>query len=174
MEAILKREIIVNKTACRTFAVIVFIILTALGGFVRIPLPFTPVPITLQTFFVLLAGAFLGRNLGVLSQATYMLLAFVGFGPTNGYFIGFIAAAALVGSLVKYTKEHFFATLALFFLADIVLLLCGMLWLRLFLGQPLARSLIMGFVPFLAGDILKAAAAAFVYLRFSRRAKEIL
>ena len=59
---ILKREIILEGTWAKIFALSSFIILTALGAYVRIPLPFTPVPITLQTFFVLLSGAVLGRR----------------------------------------------------------------------------------------------------------------
>ena len=55
----LSKEVIANKLACRIIGVAVFVISTALGAFIRIPLPFTPVPLTLQTFFVLLSGAFL-------------------------------------------------------------------------------------------------------------------
>lgn len=78
MEAILKREIVVNKTACRIIGVTVFVILTSLGAFVRIPLPFTPVPVTLQTFFVLLSGAVLGGAIGAASQLSYLLLGTAG------------------------------------------------------------------------------------------------
>ena len=74
MEALLKREIILNKTLCRAMGVLTFVILTSLGAFVRIPLPFSPVPITLQTFFVLLSAALLGSNLGTISQLSYLLL----------------------------------------------------------------------------------------------------
>ena len=173
MEAILRREIIVNKTACRAFGVAAFILLTALGGFVRIPLPFTPVPITLQTFFVLLAGAFLGRNLGMLAQGIYLFLSVAGFGLTSGYFIGFVAAAFFTGSLVRYCGKNFFLTFGIFCLADLALLLCGTLWLKLCFSYSFPQLLMMGLVPFIPGDMLKAFAATVVYQRLSGRAKEI-
>jgi biotin transport system substrate-specific component len=91
--------------------------LTAAGAQVSLHVPFTPVPVTLQVFFVLLAGAALGSRLGALSLAEYLalgaaglpvfadgksgLLAFVG--PTAGYLPGFIAAAWLVGRLTERT-----------------------------------------------------------------------
>ncbi|MCX5726738.1 MAG: biotin transporter BioY, partial [Candidatus Saganbacteria bacterium] len=73
-----RKEIVVSPVACGVIGVFGFIILTAAGAFVRIPLPFTPVPLTLQTFFVLLAGAVLGRKLGLLSQAGYVILGMLG------------------------------------------------------------------------------------------------
>ena len=79
MEAILRKEILVNKTISRIIGLLTFIILTSLGAFVRLPLPFTPVPITLQTFFVLLSGAFLGSRLGISAQLGYILLGIFGF-----------------------------------------------------------------------------------------------
>ena len=78
MELTFKKEIMLDKSACRAFGVVVFIILTALGAFVRLPLPFTPVPVTLQTFFVLLGALCLGRNLGTLTQALYVSLGILG------------------------------------------------------------------------------------------------
>jgi len=187
MEAILNREIISNKTACRALAVAAFIVLTALGAFVRIPLPFTPVPITLQTFFVLLSGAVLGKRLGVFSQSSYVLLGVLGlpvftaagsgllylFGPTGGYLFGFVVAAFITGRLIGYCKNNFFAVFALFFLADFVLLSCGVVWLKIILGYSFMKLMVIGFFPFAAADSLKALAAAAVYLRLKGRLQEI-
>jgi biotin transport system substrate-specific component len=173
MEAILRREILVNKTACRAFGVTAFVLLTALGGFVRIPLPFTPVPVTLQTFFVLLAGALLGRNLGMLAQGVYLVLSVAGFGPTSGYFIGFVVAALFTGSLVRYSGKNFFLTFAIFCLADLALLLCGTLWLKMCFSYSFPQLLMMGVIPFIPGDMLKAFAATVVYQKLCGRAKEI-
>ena len=94
LSGILKREVILNRTICRIIGVSAFVILTMLGAFVRIPLPFTPVPITLQTFFVLLSGLFLGQNLGGIAQLSYVLLGITGLpvftGTGNGisYLLG--------------------------------------------------------------------------------------
>lgn len=188
MDIALKREIIVNKTICRVLGVAAFVILTALGAFVRIPLPFTPVPITLQTLFVLLAAVSLGANLGGIVQFIYITLGILGLpifsqaasglaylaGPTAGYLFGFILASLFAGRLIKYVKENFFLTLAVLFSADLIILLCGTAWLGLIFGYPVSRLLMLGFFPFIPGDLLKVIAAAVLYSRLRHRLSEIL
>jgi biotin transport system substrate-specific component len=187
MEAILKREIILNKVICRVIGVSVFVILTSLGAFVRIPLPFTPVPITLQTFFVLLAGAFLGGRLGAISQFSYVLLGVVGlpiftgagsglpyvFGPTGGYLFGFILASFLVARFIRYTEDNLFYTFLALFLADLILLSCGVVWLKFIFGYPMGKLLVIGFTPFLPGDLIKAFVASILFIRLKSRLEEI-
>ncbi|MCU0651849.1 MAG: biotin transporter BioY [Candidatus Omnitrophica bacterium] len=149
MEAILKKEIITNKQLCRLIGIAGFVIMTSLGAFVRIPLLFTPVPLTLQTFFVLLSGAFLGSRLGAVSQLSYVFLGASGlsiftqagsglayfYGPTAGYLAGFILAAFFIGKFIKYGRDNLIAVFCLFCLADLLLLTCGAIWLRVFLGS---------------------------------------
>lgn len=186
-EGILRKEIITDKILCRSLGVLTFIILTALGAFVRIPLPFTPVPVTLQTFFVLLAGAFLGSGLGSLSQASYILLGVLGVplftgpgsgllylsGPTAGYLIGFVLAAFLLGRLVRYCRSA--KTIFLSFLAaDLVLLGCGIIWLKFILGYSLLKLFWIGFLPFIPGNLLKISAATFIYSKIKSRLREII
>ena len=77
MESILKKEIICGRVVLRVIAVIFFIATITLGAYVRIPLPFTPVPLTLQTFFVLLSSAFLGIKFGLFIQFCYILLGLI-------------------------------------------------------------------------------------------------
>ena len=187
MEAILNKEIIVNKTLCRVSGVLVFIILTTLGAFVRIPLPFTPVPITLQTFFVLLSSAFLGSNLGGITQLSYILLGLSGlpifsnagsgifylFGPTGGYLLGFVLAALFIGRFIKYSRDNLFFIFGILCLGDLILLACGTIWLKFLFGYPLTRLLLIGFVPFIPGDLIKAFIAAFLYFRLKPRLKEV-
>lgn len=177
MESILRREVISNRIILRAFGVIFFVISIALSAFVRIPLPFTPVPLTLQTFFVLLSAAFLGIRLGVFTQLVYILLGVIGVpvftgtltglvyltGPTSGYLFGFIFAAILVASLIKYAKDNLFLITAIFCLADFLLLLCGATWLKISLHLTWVRSLFIGFIPFLLGDVLKASLAAVLF-----------
>jgi biotin transport system substrate-specific component len=169
MEAILKREIIVNKTARRIIGVFTFTIFTSLGAFVRIPLPFTPVPITLQTFFVLLSGAFLGGGLGPLSQLSYIFLGAVGLpvfcgagsglfyllGPTGGYLLGFILASLFTGRKIRYSKDNLFSIFCVLFTADLILLSCGVLWLKIILGYPFVKLLSLGLYLFLPVIYLK-------------------
>jgi biotin transport system substrate-specific component len=99
--------------------VTVFAALTALGARVAIPLPFTPVPVTLQVLFPLLAGLLLGSKRGALSQAGYVAAGLAGLpvfakgggglacflGPTGGYLLGFIAAAFVVGELAAMNRR---------------------------------------------------------------------
>jgi len=188
MEGILIKELIISKKLSRAIAVVTFIILTSLGGFVRIPLPFTPVPITLQTFFVLLGAACLGGSLGSLSQLGYLILGIFGLpifsgagsgllylcGPTGGYLFGFVLASLFVGRFIRYARGSLILTLTVLFAGNLLLLGCGVIWLSLILAQPLSKMLLIGFIPFLPGDFLKALSASVIYLRLKTRIKEIL
>jgi biotin transport system substrate-specific component len=187
MDAILKKEIILNKTTCRVIGVFFFVILTALGAFIRIPLPFTPVPITLQTFFVLLGAAFMGSNLGTATQLSYIMLGVLGLpifsgsgsglvyllGPTAGYLFGFILAAFLVGKFIKYSRDNLFFTWIILFSCDLILLACGVIWLRVLFKEPLSILLAIGFIPFILGDLAKALVASILYQKLKVRLKEI-
>lgn len=187
MEAILKKEIIVNKTLCKIFALLTFVVLTAFGAFVRIPLGFTPIPITLQTLFVLLSGALLGSNLGAFSQLSYIFLGVLGLpiftgagfglaylsGPTGGYLFGFVLASFWLGKFIKYSK-NLWGTFIILCIADLIILFCGIIWLKLIFGHPLTKLLLIGFIPFIPGDVIKALFATILYLKSKSRVKEIL
>lgn len=187
MEAIFNREIILNKTLCRIIGVFIFVIFTALGAFVRVPLPFTPVPITLQTFFVLLSAASLGANLGALTQLVYISLGISGipvfsgaasgllylFGPTGGYIAGFVLAALIAGRLIRRSKGGLFSIFGILFFADLVILSLGSIWLKFLLGYSLNKALLAGFLPFIPGDILKVLVAAIIYSRSKERIDEV-
>ncbi|MBU1125870.1 MAG: biotin transporter BioY [Candidatus Omnitrophica bacterium] len=187
MDAVFRNEVIVNKVATRVIVVVALIIATALGAFVRIPLPFTPVPITLQTFFVLLSGLLLGGRLGAVSQASYCLLGVAGIpiftsagsgfaflaGPTGGYVFGFVAASYWLGNAVKQ-GDTFRSLCTKLCLAESIILLCGMGWLKVLLGIPWKQLLWVGAIPFIPGDCIKIAAAATLFWRFRSRIKEIL
>lgn len=140
---------------------------------VRIPLPFTPVPITGQTFAVLLVGAALGSRRGAASLALYLLLGLSGLpffaggahglaalaGPTGGYLVGFVAATWLVGLLAARGLDRRIPSALLAFLAgELVIYLFGVAWLSIYLG--FAHAIAAGFLPFLVGDAIKLAAAA--------------
>jgi biotin transport system substrate-specific component len=153
--------------------------LTGLLAQVRFPLPWTPVPITGQTFAVLLAGVLLGRWWGGASMAIYAGLGFAGvpwfqgwssgFLATGGYTIGFILAALFLGYFSdKFIRSRsFFSMLGLMLFANFILIYVpGLIWLGLWLpahGKTVASFaalLGMGAVPFIAGDITKAVLAA--------------
>jgi len=188
MEAIIKRELISDKRICRMLAVGVFILLTTLSAFVRIPLPFTPVPLTLQTFFVLLSGALLGRRLGAFTQLSYLLLGLTGqsvftglgsgafylLGPTGGYIIGFILASFLAGNLFIKEGQNRFTVFSSLLFADFLILFSGTLWLKFSLSCSLSRAFLLGFLPFVLGDLLKVILATIVYSKIHSRIKAVL
>jgi biotin transport system substrate-specific component len=159
--------------------------LTGLLAQARFYLPWSPVPITGQTFGVLLAGVLLGTWWGGVSMVMYAGLGAAGIpwftglnggiaylaGPTGGYVIGFILAALFLGYFTdKYTKaRNFGVMLGLMFFASFVLiygpgLLQLHLWLANIKGEPATFSqlLSMGAIPFLAGDATKAVIAALI------------
>jgi len=156
---------------------------TGLFAQARIPLPWSPVPVTGQTFAVLLSGVLLGRWWGGISLAIYAGLGLAGVpwftalgsgpaylsGPTGGYIVGFILAALFLGHFTdKYVRSRsFLSMLVLMLVANFALIYIPGLfqlgqWLNLVKGAPatLTGLLMMGAVPFLAGDITKIILAA--------------
>ncbi len=142
--------------------------LIAIAAQIAIPLPFSPVPITGQTFAVLLVGALLGGRLAALSGMAYLAQGIAGLpvfaagtsglsrllGPTGGYLIGFVIAAWLVGTLAErgWTLKIGSTLLAMLF-GNVVIYLCGLPYLALFLGPE--KALTAGLYPFLIGDVIK-------------------
>jgi biotin transport system substrate-specific component len=154
-------------------------VLTGLVAQLRFHFPWSPVPITGQTFAVLLAGVLLGRWWGGASMAIYGGLGVAGvpwfagwasgLGATGGYIIGFILATLFLGHFTdKYIRSRsFFSMLGLMLFANFVLIyIPGLLWLGLWFktvaGTPATfiALLGMGAFPFIVGDVIKAVAAA--------------
>jgi biotin transport system substrate-specific component len=186
MELILRKNIISSRTASAAIGITAFVILTVSGAFVRIFLPFSPVPLTLQTFFVLLGAAALGNNRGVIVQLVYVFLGIAGLpvfsaagsglsylaGPTAGYLFGFIAASLFMGQVLKRLKNRLLILLV-FLAADAIILGLGSLWLKAFLKCSFYQAWAMGVMPFIPGDLCKAAAAFLIYQKIKVRCKEI-
>jgi len=158
-------------------------VMTGLLAQLRFQLPWSPVPLTGQTFGVLLAGVLLGKWWGGISMGMYAGLGAAGVpwfqgmsggwaymsGPTGGYIIGFILAALFLGYFTdKFIKARSFSAMLglMLFAGLIIVYVPGLLqlniWLSLVKGQPASFSelMIMGVVPFIAGDITKAVIAA--------------
>ncbi len=149
-----------------------FSLLIALAAQVSIPLPFTPVPVTLQTFMVVLTGALLGSRRGAVAILLYLAEGLAGLpvfslgraglahllGPTGGYLVGFVAAAWLTGFLVeRRLAVTFLGALIVLILGHLASYVTGVAWLGVSFG--LSRALALGFLPFLVGDALKVAAS---------------
>ena len=149
---------------------------TALASKVRIPLPWTPVPITAQTLVVLLSGIILGGGYAGASQVIYVIMGVAGIpvfsgwgggidylsGPTGGYILGFIAASLFVGHFYDRGRKGFFQLFLLLLVANF-LLIHGFGLLQLYMWLSFAKGeafnfynlLMIGSLPFVPGDLVK-------------------
>jgi biotin transport system substrate-specific component len=158
--------------------------LTAIGAFVVIPLQ--PLPMTLQTLFTGLAGVLLGGYTGALSQIVYIILGIIGlpvfaggkaglgtfFGPTGGYLIGFIVGAYIIGKIVESKREAGLAWIVMsLVIGNLVIYTLGTIQLSIITHFSLTKSLLVGVVPFLPGDAIKLAAAAWLGFKLRKSIK---
>lgn len=148
--------------------------LTVAGANIAIPL--SPVPITLQTLFVLLAGASIGRGWGALSQAFYVGGGIVGLpffaggaaglavlaGPTGGYLAAFLVAPVVVGAMLRRSSRLAWQVAA-FTAGTVVIFAFGVGYLALSYTHDLGEALMVGLVPFIPGAIFKIAAALSIH-----------
>jgi len=170
-----------TSSAVRVAAVIFVAAATAAAAQLSVPLPFTPVPLTLQDTVVLLGGAALGSRLGMAAQLLYLGAGIVGLpvfaasavlpqgmlrllGPTGGYLLSYPLAAFLAGRLAERGFDRRYATSVLAMIAGLAVVFAfGVTWLALF-ARPAAlgfdAALRAGLYPFLLGDVLKILAGA--------------
>lgn len=148
-------------------------LLIGLCAQVRILLPFGPVPVTGQTFAVLMIGALLGSHRGCLAVLAYLIEGAAGLpvfafgggaaafaGPTGGYLMGFLPAAYFTGLLAERGWDRRIGTTVLaMVLGNVVIYACGLFWLCCLMGAG-QRVLTAGLYPFVVGDLLKIALAA--------------
>jgi biotin transport system substrate-specific component len=142
----------------------------ALAAQVSVKLPFTPVPITGQTFAVVLVGASLGALLGLASLGVYLFVGALGApvyadgnhgwsiltGPTGGYIIGFVLAAAVTGFLAQQRWDRRFSSaVAAMLTGNVLIYLVGLPWLSAKLDTGLEKTFELGLYPFVVGDLLK-------------------
>ena len=169
------------STAFRAAAVLFVTVLTIVAAQVSIPLPFTPVPFTLQPMIVLLGGAALGARLGMASQILYIAIGIAGLpvfaaspilpqgfgrllGPTGGYLMSYPIAAFVAGYLAQRGFDRRYLTSVLAMGAGLAIIFaCGVAWLAW--GAPrlgLSSAVATGLVPFIPADIVKVLLAATV------------
>jgi biotin transport system substrate-specific component len=165
--------LVVDDRTANIFAVLLGSLLIALLAQISIPVPFSPIPITGQTIGVILVGGLLGARRGAISILCYIFEGAMGMpvfaqmksgihvlvGPTAGYLWGFVIAAFLIGLLTErgYTKRPIGSFISCFASTTIILII-GMLYLAIFKG--FTAALLMGFYPFLVGDVVKSAICA--------------
>jgi biotin transport system substrate-specific component len=153
-------------------------LLIALAAQARVYLPGDPVPVTGQTFAVLLAGGALGFKRGAAAATLYLALGLVGLpvfadgssgmrvvtGVTGGYLVGFILAAAIVGRLAELGWDRrLLGSVGAMLLGSAVVYAVGVPWLAVTAEQPAGWAIANGLTPFIAGDALKIALAAVAF-----------
>ncbi len=164
-----------------------FTALTAVGAFIKIPLPY--VPLTLQTLMVMFAALILGSRLGALSQFLYLAIGLLGLPvfahgggpayvlqPSFGFIIGFIPGAFIMGKIVEESENlTFFRTICALISGQIIIYLIGLSYLYLNINYimqkqiSLYNTLKIGFFIFIPGDILKTLIASAVILPVRKR-----
>lgn len=157
------------------FLIIISVLFVAAMAQVKILLPFTPVPLTGQTFAVLLVGALLGSKRSAASLVLYLVMGVLGLpffaggasgltyisGPTLGYLVGFVAAAYVVGLLAERGLERSVRTsIVPFLIGTLIIYVFGAGWLAILFG--IEKTLVLGVLPFIFGDFIKLILAALV------------
>lgn len=163
-----------------------FAALVVVFGFISIPLGFTPVPITLQTLAVMLAGGLLGPRYGFFSMFIVVALTAIGFpllhgqgglGVLLGYSGGYVwmwpIAALLIGLTTQRIRSNNTLSFVLIFLSmevfgSLILYITGVPWLMHVVGLSFEKAMVGGFYPFLLGDAMKAVAATLIIIPIRR------
>ncbi|MDH5643911.1 MAG: biotin transporter BioY [Gemmatimonadota bacterium] len=165
-----KTESSVNRASTQVVGVVIGALAVAVGSHLSVPIPGTPVPMTFQVPMIILVGALLGPKLGALSMGLYLTMGAAGLpvfspfgapgfarliGPTGGYLLAYPVAAALMGSIAG--KDFSWAKLSLGGLAAMAAIhLGGIAQLTILTGEA-GTAVLLGSLPFLAGDLLKTA-----------------
>jgi biotin transport system substrate-specific component len=171
----------------RGISVAIGALLVALSAQVLVPVPFSPVPMTLQPLAVLAVGGLLGAGAGLSALVLYLSLGALGLpvfagggsgvlhlaGPTGGYLLAFPLAAAITGALVASAPRSPLRVLLACALGMVTIHVGGVAQLALLGGNP-ALAMRLGFVPFLTGDLLKVGLAAALILAAGPRVRSLL
>jgi len=169
----------------KTLLTALFSGLIIVGTFIKVPIP--PVPITLQSLFIVLAGLILGAKNATLSVLIYLILGAIGLpvftggggiaamiGPTGGFLLGFLIGAFVIGYISdKGRKEDNSVKVSSLIIASIVGSLIfyavGIVWLKVQLNISWAKSFAVGMAPFVIGDALKVILAVLIANTFNPR-----
>ena len=169
----------VDNQKIRTKQMVLIALMTAVTcvlGPLSIPLPFSPVPISLTNFAIFLAIFILGMKSGTISFIIYLLLGAVGVpvfssfrgglqvlaGPTGGYLIGFIFLALIMGFALDHFDRKLLPTIIGMIIGMVVCYAFGTVWLAKLLSLSFKEGLMMGVIPYLPGDAAKIIIAAIV------------
>ena len=169
-----------ERTLVRLFWIFTFVVITAIGA--QIEIPNHPVPFTLQTFFVFMAGAFLGKRDGTISMGLYLLLGSAGLpvfaggafglakilGPTGGYLLAFPIAAFTIGYLSRFRNNYLWVVFTMC-IGSIIIFLLGTIQLNFVYFNNWTNSIKAGFLIFSWWDIVKiVGSSAIAHYYFNR------
>jgi biotin transport system substrate-specific component len=168
--------VLVGSGARRVARIFAFVLFAAIGAQLAVRLPWTPVPVTMQTLFVVLAGVVLGPRDGFYAMIGYLALGaagapvFAGFsfgplalvGPTGGYLLAFPVAALVAGSISEKSGRSLYGIFAGVLSGSALILFSGTLYLIAMTGMSVRTALALGVTPFIAGDIFKIVAATVI------------
>jgi biotin transport system substrate-specific component len=171
-----------RRITVQAFWTFTFVVLTAIGA--QIEIPNQPVPFTLQTFFVLTAGALLGKRGGAMSMCLYLLIGLMGMpvfsggafgfaklaGPTGGYLLSFPIAAFAVGYLMQLQREYWWILLSMV-VGSLIIFSLGTIQLNILYVHHWKSSFQAGFLIFSWWDGLKIVGAATIVYSYFRRLK---
>ena len=175
---------LIDIVTSKLFGIISFTLLTAIAA--QFTIPVKPVPFTLQTVMVVLAGAFLGARYGAFSQLLYLLAGCIGLpvfagvsfgfmqllGPTGGYLLSFPIAAYIAGYMVEKNKNYFFVSFSML-IANIFILLAGTIFLNTFYIKNLYVSLKYGAAIFSIWTVVKLFVTVNIYYFVKRPRKTV-
>lgn len=171
-ESIMPRTLSIqsDSTLTQVFWIMTFSLATAIAA--QIEIPHYPVPFTLQTFVVLLAGGLLGKRNGAMSMTLYLILGAVGLpvfsswgfglarlaGPTGGYLLAFPLAVVAIAGIMRYGRQRYW-TVAAMVAGLLIIFSMGTLQLKIVTGMTWTESFGAGFLIFSWWDLLKLGAA---------------
>ncbi len=173
----------------RSLAILAGALLVTLGAQAAVPLPGTPVPMTLQVLAVLIVGGLMGPRFGAASLAVYLAIGAAGlpvfapggglgvgvarlFGPTGGYLLATPLAAAVVGVAATNQGKRYWLVVGL--VAGTLVIHSGGVAQLAILSGELSKALSLGSLPFLVGDILKILAAGLIVGRYGPQTRALL
>lgn len=164
----------IDAVFIRSAIALVAAVALGMSSLVKFPLPFTPVPITLQTFVLFVGAAMLRRHFSVQMVLWYVLLGGMGApffaggvgwsalsGATGGYILGFVISAGFIG-YGQQRVSGLTSQLVLFFMASAILFTSGVVWLALVMRLDFVQAVTAGVLPFIPGNVVKVIAAASV------------
>lgn len=170
------REVTPSRSVRVGLGIAAFVIMTSVSAYVAVPLPGTAVPMTLQSLFVILAGAVLGPWAGAAAMVSYLGVGLAGapvfsvghagiawlLGPTGGYLIAFPAAACAVGLLAGGRDSGGLRILGALLVGTVVIFIGGVAQLLVITQQSFATVFALGVAPFMVGGVIKALIALVV------------